>query len=177
MRIWMTHSRCRNIYGSAPPINLSRKILSPTPLLTFSLTEPADSNIYGSATPINLSRKILSPTSPPHLFANGTGGQSRPRGGCRPHFFRFIRHSGKNGASPTGILSFSRAEKINVINKKPQYSAASVGDPDTEPDRDPHVFGPPGSVSICQRYGSRIWLRLLPLSHKCVEWTEIMFAK
>jgi hypothetical protein len=28
----------------------------------------------------------------------------------------------------------------------------SVGDPDPEPD--PHVFGLPGSGSICQRYGS-----------------------
>jgi hypothetical protein len=31
----------------------------------------------------------------------------------------------------------------------------SVGDPDSEPDpQDPHVFGPPGSGSISQRYGS-----------------------
>jgi hypothetical protein len=32
----------------------------------------------------------------------------------------------------------------------------SVGDPDPEPDLDPHVFGPPGSGagSISQRYGS-----------------------
>ena len=30
-------------------------------------------------------------------------------------------------------------------------TASSVGDPDSQ---DPHVFGPPGSGSICQRYGS-----------------------
>ncbi len=29
-----------------------------------------------------------------------------------------------------------------------------VGDPDPEPDLDPHVFGPPGSGSTSPRYGS-----------------------
>ncbi len=36
------------------------------------------------------------------------------------------------------------------------YVFGSVGDPDPEPDqipKDPHVFGPPGSGSISQRYG------------------------
>jgi hypothetical protein len=30
----------------------------------------------------------------------------------------------------------------------------SVADPDPNPDPDPHVFGPPGSGSTSQRYGS-----------------------
>ena len=47
----------------------------------------------------------------------------------------------------------------------------SVGDPDPVP----HVFGPPGSGSIRQRYGSAI--RILSFSHKDVERTEIMLAK
>ncbi len=49
----------------------------------------------------------------------------------------------------------------------------SVGDPD--PDlQDPHVFGPPGSGSgsISQRYR----IRILPFSHKGVEWTEIILV-
>jgi hypothetical protein len=33
-----------------------------------------------------------------------------------------------------------------------EIAQGSVGDPDPEPD--PHVFGPPGSGSINQRYGS-----------------------
>jgi hypothetical protein len=40
---------------------------------------------------------------------------------------------------------------------KIQSVVGSVGDPDPEPDpypQDPHVFGPPGSESISQRYGS-----------------------
>jgi hypothetical protein len=41
----------------------------------------------------------------------------------------------------------------------------SVGDPD------PHVFGPPGSVS------QEVRSRILPFSHKGVERTEIMLAK
>ncbi len=32
------------------------------------------------------------------------------------------------------------------------FILSSVADPDPNPD--PHVFGPPGSGSICQRYGS-----------------------
>jgi hypothetical protein len=52
--------------------------------------------------------------------------------------------------------------------------ADSVGDPDPEPDpQDPHAFGPPGSGSMSQRYGSGS----LSFSHKCVERTEIMPAK
>jgi hypothetical protein len=46
----------------------------------------------------------------------------------------------------------------NVVN-------ISVGDPD--------VFGPPGSGSISQR----VRIRILPISHKGVERTEIMLAK
>ncbi len=51
----------------------------------------------------------------------------------------------------------------------------SVGDPDL---RDPHVFGPPGSRSICHRqrgYGSGS--RILSFSHKGVERTEIKLGK
>ncbi len=48
---------------------------------------------------------------------------------------------------------------------------SSVGDP--EPD--PHVFGPPGSGSISQRYGSGSGT--FPFLIKCVERTEIMPAK
>jgi hypothetical protein len=43
----------------------------------------------------------------------------------------------------------------------------SVGDPDP----DPHVFGPESEVQI------RLWLRIFPFSHKCVERTEKMPAK
>jgi hypothetical protein len=32
--------------------------------------------------------------------------------------------------------------------------ACSVPDPDPNPDPDPHVFGPPGSGSTSQRFGS-----------------------
>ena len=37
-------------------------------------------------------------------------------------------------------------------NKSIKKFVGSVGDPD--PERDPHVFGPPGSGFIAQRYGS-----------------------
>jgi hypothetical protein len=43
----------------------------------------------------------------------------------------------------------------------------SVGEPDPQ---DPHVFGPPRSGSIIQRFGSGI--RILLFSHKDVERTE-----
>jgi hypothetical protein len=43
----------------------------------------------------------------------------------------------------------------------------SVEDPVLQ---DPYVFGPPGSGSIIQRFGSGI--RILQFTHKGVEWTE-----
>jgi hypothetical protein len=57
----------------------------------------------------------------------------------------------------------------------------SVGDPD--PSADPHVFGPPGSGSISQRYESGSGSSSgsgsvsFPFSHKFVQRTEIMPAK
>jgi hypothetical protein len=39
-----------------------------------------------------------------------------------------------------------------------------------DPHPDPHVFGPPGSGAISQRFR----IQILPFSHKGVEWTEIM---
>ena len=47
-----------------------------------------------------------------------------------------------------GLEPGSAAMLIRAMN------TCSVGDPDLEPDPDPHVFGPPGSGSISQRYGS-----------------------
>ncbi len=44
----------------------------------------------------------------------------------------------------------------------------SVGDPDPQ---DPHVFGPSGSIS------QRVRIRILPMSHKGFEQTEIMLSK
>ncbi len=48
-------------------------------------------------------------------------------------------------------------ERIGVTrtyNTVVQAFASSVADPDPNPDPDPHVFGPPGSGFISQRYGS-----------------------
>jgi hypothetical protein len=45
-----------------------------------------------------------------------------------------------------GLEPGSAAMLIRAMN------TCSVGDPDLEPDPDPHVFGPPGSGSISQRY-------------------------
>jgi hypothetical protein len=60
----------------------------------------------------------------------------------------------------------------HLENKAFQTVIFSVGD------LDPHVFGPPGQGYgyISQRHGSgyQIQLRILPLSHKGVERTEIM---
>jgi hypothetical protein len=47
----------------------------------------------------------------------------------------------------------------------------ALGDSVMDPDPEPHVFGPPGSGSISQRYGSGSGS--LPFSHKCVERTRI----
>ncbi len=46
-------------------------------------------------------------------------------------------------------------------------------------DPDPHVFGPPGSGSISQRYGSGSGYGSFPylINYKCLERTEIMLAK
>jgi hypothetical protein len=42
-----------------------------------------------------------------------------------------------------------------LLKKSYLLLLSSVGDPDPKPDpQDPHVFGPPGSGSISQRYGS-----------------------
>jgi hypothetical protein len=41
---------------------------------------------------------------------------------------------------------------VNIVYHSKQF--ISVGNLDPEPDTDPHVFGPPGSGSISQRYGS-----------------------
>jgi hypothetical protein len=43
---------------------------------------------------------------------------------------------------------------------------ASVGDPDPQ---DPHVFGPPGSGSISQRYGSGSGSRSFPFLKYCLK--------
>jgi hypothetical protein len=110
----MTTSRCRNIYGSATPINLSRKILSPTLLLTFSLTEPADSPGLAAAVPIS-----------------SDSSDTAERTERRPPEFCLSR-----------VL---KKKEIKCYNKKKPIS--QYGDPD------PHVFGPPGSGSISQRYG------------------------
>ncbi len=50
----------------------------------------------------------------------------------------------------------------------------SVGDPDPQ---DPHVFGPPGSGSISQMYGSGSGSGSFPFLINGVVWTEIMLAK
>jgi hypothetical protein len=55
-------------------------------------------------------------------------------------------------------------EEAQASNKS--NAALSVVDPD------PHGFGPPGSGSISQRYGSGFFF-----SHKGVERNEIMLAK
>jgi hypothetical protein len=63
------------------------------------------------------------------------------------------------------------------------YLSTSVGDPDPQ---DPHAFGLPVSAgSACfwaSRFQNRIHeseveIRILPFSHKGVQWTEIMLAK
>ncbi len=52
---------------------------------------------------------------------------------------------------------------------------SSVGDPDPD-QQDRNVFGPPRSGSKSE-VRIRLRLRILPFSHKCVEWTEIMHHK
>jgi hypothetical protein len=49
----------------------------------------------------------------------------------------------------TGAFNRKKREII-VVNTQDRC----VADPDTNPDPDSHVFGPPGSGSISQRYGS-----------------------
>jgi hypothetical protein len=61
-------------------------------------------------------------------------------------------------------ISDSYSVPTSTLAVWPKISA-NVGDPDP----DPHVFGPPGSRSISQMYGSG--------SHKGVERAEIMLAK
>jgi hypothetical protein len=69
------------------------------------------------------------------------------------------------------ILAGSPADTCQVPTYfRPSASGsgnANVADPDPQ---DPHVFGPPGSGSIGQRYGSGSF----PFPHKAVERTEIM---
>ncbi len=49
-------------------------------------------------------------------------------------------------------LYFSIFLQLQTVNAMVE---SSVADPDPNPDPpDPHVFGPPGSESISQRYGS-----------------------
>ncbi len=68
-----------------------------------------------------------------------------------------------------------QAQTLSVIIIECQVFLNSVWDPDPVPDpQDPHVFGPPGSGSISQMYGSGFGL---PFSHKRVKRTEIMPAK
>jgi hypothetical protein len=54
--------------------------------------------------------------------------------------------------------------------------SSSVGDSDPD-SQDLHVFGPPGSGSISQRYGYSAPAPAPSFSHKCVERSEIMPAK
>jgi hypothetical protein len=49
-------------------------------------------------------------------------------------------------------VSVDRWHNTNPLSEDTLPS--SVGDPDSEPDPDPHVLGPPGSGSISQRCGS-----------------------
>jgi hypothetical protein len=51
----------------------------------------------------------------------------------------------------SGTVQYSAASQISAVDKS--IVSYSVPDPDPDPP-DPHVFGPPGSGSICQRYGS-----------------------
>jgi hypothetical protein len=56
------------------------------------------------------------------------------------------------------LSNYDWYHSVFISRKKDQYGNLkitlplnSVGDPDPQ---DPHVFGPPGSASIIQRYGS-----------------------
>jgi hypothetical protein len=52
-------------------------------------------------------------------------------------------------------ISFAHTQThIQWPNPKKNMVCGSVADPDPNPVPDPHVFGPPGSGSISQRYGS-----------------------
>jgi len=70
-------------------------------------------------------------------------------------------------------MVYSNSLVMHVSNNRDFVHCAVVGDPN--PDlQDPHVFGPSGSVSISQRYGSG---SILPFFSKVVERTEKMLAK
>jgi hypothetical protein len=62
--------------------------------------------------------------------------------------------------------------KVKVSNPK-SADVNRVGLNSSVRDPDPHFFGPPGSGSISQRYGSGSF----PFTHKGVERTEILLAK
>jgi len=70
-------------------------------------------------------------------------------------------------------LTFDKTSTFWTGEKKDE-SNFGVGDPDPDP-QDPHVFGPPGSRSISQRYGSGTGSFIFLI--KGVGLTEIMLAK
>jgi hypothetical protein len=56
-----------------------------------------------------------------------------------------------------GVYSVIVAADESLLDEgqtpKVSFSLASIGDPEPDP-QDPHVFGPPGSGTISQSYGS-----------------------
>ncbi len=69
--------------------------------------------------------------------------------------YRFLIAVKRCDSAPRLLSSLSysrRAAKARAHSKR--YPSSSVPDPGGPEPPDPHVFGPPGSGSISQRYGS-----------------------